>query len=201
MSVYNTSLSFSRFEMSIVRILAKKKDAMRITSLIEGFPDYFLEEVLEAISSLNYRGYILFSDLNTTHPCVYLNADKREKVLKIIDPLPLLNFTHSHNSNKTEKSVTTVIIRSIAVISLIIFGIISSLGVGEFSGQDQAVNVFYDPSNLKNYNGLEKPVKHQWHFDKEYYRDTNSSVSALYSPPSHFSQVSYFCSDERRYVS
>jgi hypothetical protein len=37
--------------MSIVRILAKKRDAMRITSLIEGFPDYFLEEVLEAFKS------------------------------------------------------------------------------------------------------------------------------------------------------
>jgi hypothetical protein len=77
MSVYNTPLSFNRFEISIVRILAKKREAMRISSLVEGFPDYYLEEVLEAISSLNYQGYILFSDLNTHHPRAYLNADKR----------------------------------------------------------------------------------------------------------------------------
>jgi hypothetical protein len=201
MSVYNTPLSFNRFEISIVRILAKKREAMRISSLVEGFPDYYLEEVLEAISSLNYQGYILFSDLNTHHPRAYLNADKREEVLKLIDPLPLLNSIHSHNNKSTERSVNTVIIRSIAVFSLIVLGFISTWGIGEFSGQDQAVNVLYDPSFSKSHNGVEKPVKYQWDFDREYYRDTNSSVSTLYSTPGHFSQLSYFCSDERNYSS
>lgn len=70
-----TSLAFNRFEMSIFRILAKKRDAMRISSLIEGFPDYYLDHVLLAISRLNYQRYILFSDLNTTHMRVYLNRD------------------------------------------------------------------------------------------------------------------------------
>ena len=85
-------LSFNRFEMSIVGILAKKCDAVRISSLVEGFPDYYLEQVLLAISNLNYRGYILFSDLNTLHIRVYLNQEKREEVLKIIDPLPNLTL-------------------------------------------------------------------------------------------------------------
>ena len=201
MSVYNTSLSFNRFEISIVRILAKKREAMRISSLVEGFPDYYLEEVLEAISSLNYQGYILFSDLNTPHPRAYLNTDKREEVLKLIDPLPLLNSIHSHNNKRTERSVSTVIIRSIAVSSLIVLGLISTWGIRDFSGQDQAVNVLYDPSFSKSHNGVEKPVEYQRHFDREYYRDTNSSVSALYSTPSHFSQLSYFCSDEGNYSS
>ena len=73
MSAYSMYLSFNRFEMSIVGILAKKRDAVRISSLVEGFPDYYLEQVLLAISNLNYRGYILFSDLNTPHIRVYLN--------------------------------------------------------------------------------------------------------------------------------
>ena len=120
MSAYNTYLSFNKFEMSIIRILAKKRDAVRISFLLEGFPDYYLEQVLLAISSLNYRGYILFSDINTPHIRVYLNEEKREEVLKIIDPLPNLTLAkdiHSHNSSNTERTVNPVIIRSIAVFS------------------------------------------------------------------------------------
>jgi hypothetical protein len=210
MSVYNTSLSFNRFEMSIIRILAKRREAARISTLIEGFPDYYLEQVLSAISSLNYRGYILFSDLNTPHTRVYLNSDKREEVLKIIDPLPLLTLikdTHSHsqnnnsNNNTTDRTLSPVIIRSVAVLSLIFFGFIATLGIGEFSGENQAVNVIYDRHLLKNHDGLEKPVKYQWHFDKEYYVVTNGSLPASYSPSSQFSKVLYPCSGERNFLS
>lgn len=205
MSVYNTYLFFNRFEMSIVRILAKKRDAVRISSLIEGFPDYYSEQVLLAISSLNYRGYILFSDLNTPHIRVYLNLDKREEVLKIIDPLPTLTPAkdiNSHN-NVVERAVNPVIIRSIAVFSLIVFGFLSTLGIAEFSGENQATNVPYDDRHLlKNHNDFEKPVKYQWYSDKEYDRGTNSSLSASYSPsPSHFGQALYPCSPERNFSS
>ena len=212
MSVYNTSLSFNRFEMSIIRILAKRRDPIRISALIEGFPDYYLEQVLAAISSLNYRGYILFSDLNTPHTRVYLNPEKREEVIKIIDPLPLLTLmkdTHSHsqnnnsnsNNNTTYRTVYPVIIRSVAVFSLIVFGFIATLGIGEFSGENQAVNVVYDRHLLKNHDGLEKQVKYQWHFDEGYYVDTNGSLSASYSPSSQFSKVSNPCSNERNFLS
>jgi hypothetical protein len=210
MSVDKTCLSFNRFEMSIIRILAKRRDAIRISALIEGFPDYYLEQVLAAISSLNYRGYILFSDLNTPHTRVYLNSEKREEVLKIIDPLPLLTLikdTHSHSQNNnsnnktTDRTVYPVIIRSVAVFSLIVFGFIATLGIGEFSGENQAVNVIHDQNLLKNHNGLEKPVKYQWHSDKEYYVDTNSSLLASYSPSSQSSKVLYPCSDERNFLS
>jgi hypothetical protein len=205
MSVYNTYLFFNRFEMSIVRILAKKRDAVRISSLIEGFPDYYSEQVLLAISSLNYRGYILFSDLNTPHIRVYLNLDKREEVLKVIDPLPILTPAkdiNSHN-NVVERAVNPVIIRSIAVFSLIVFGFISTLGIAEFSEENQANNVSYDDRHLlKDHNDFEKPVKYQWYSDKEYDRGTNSSSSALHSPPpSHFGQALYPCSPERNFSS
>ena len=205
MSVYNKYLFFNRFEMSIVRILAKKRDAVRISSLIEGFPDYYSEQVLLAISSLNYRGYILFSDLNTPHIRVYLNPDKREEVLKIIDPLPILTPAKGNNShnNVVERAVNPVIIRSIAVFSLIVFGFLSTLGIAEFSGENQAANVPYNDRHLlKNHNDFEKPVKYQWYSDKEYDRGTNSSLSASYSPPpSHFGQALYPCSPERNFSS
>jgi hypothetical protein len=205
MSVYNTYLFFNRFEMSIVRILAKKRDAVRISSLIEGFPDYYSEQVLLAISSLNYRGYILFSDLNTPHIRVYLNLDKREEVLRIIDPLPILTSAKDNNShnNVVERAVNPVIIRSIAVFSLIVFGFLSTLGIAEFSGENQATNVFYNDRHLlKNHNDFEKPVKYQWYSGKEYDRGTNSSLSASYSPPpSHFGQALYPCSPERNFSS
>jgi hypothetical protein len=191
--------------MSIVRILAKKRDAVRISSLIEGFPDYYLEQVLLAISSLNYRGYILFSDLNTPHIRAYLNLDKREEVLKIIDPLPILTPAKDNNfhNNVVERAVNPVIIRSIAVFSLVVFGFLSTLGIAEFSGENQATNVPYDDRHLlKSHNDLEKPVKYQWYSDKEYDRGSNSSSSASYSPPpSHFGQAAYPCSPERNFSS
>jgi hypothetical protein len=202
-STYNTYLSFNKFEISIIRILAKKRDAVRISSLLQGFPDYYLEQVLLAISSLNYRGYILFSDLNTPHIRVYLNNEKREEVLKIIDPLPNLTPAkdiHSHNSN-TERVVNPVIIRSIAVFSLIVFGFISTLDIMEFSGENQAADVAYVRHLSKNHNDFERPVRYEGHFDKGYYRDTNSSSSTSYTPPSHFWQASSPCLYERNFLS
>ena len=202
MSAYNMYLSFNRFEMSIVGILAKKRDAVRISSLVEGFPDYYLEQVLLAISNLNYRGYILFSDLNTPHIRVYLNQEKREEVLKIIDPLPNLTLAkdiRSHHNN-TERVVKPLIIRSIAVFSLIFFGFIITLDIAEFSGENRAANVAYDRHLLKNHD-FEKPVKYQWHFDKGYYRETNSSSCILYTQPSHLLHALYPCSYERNFSS
>ena len=202
MSAYNMYLSFNRFEMSIVGILAKKRDAVRISSLVEGFPDYYLEQVLLAISNLNYRGYILFSDLNTPHIRVYLNQEKREEVLKIIDPLPNLTLAkdiRSHHNN-TERVVKPLIIRSIAVFSLIFFGFIITLDIAEFSGENRAANVAYDRHLLKNHD-FEKPVKYQWHFDKGYYRETNSSSPTSFTSPSHFWHALYPCSYERNFSS
>ena len=202
MSAYSMYLSFNRFEMSIVGILAKKRDAVRISSLVEGFPDYYLEQVLLAISNLNYRGYILFSDLNTPHIRVYLNQEKREEVLKIIDPLPNLTLAkdiRSHHNN-TERVVKPLIIRSIAVFSLIFFGFIITLDIAEFSGENRAANVAYDRHLLKNHD-FEKPVKYQWHFDKGYYRETNSSSCILYTQPSHLWHALYPCSYERNFSS
>ena len=202
MSAYNMYLSFNKFEISIIRILAKKRDAVRISSLLQGFPDYYLEQVLLAISNLNYRGYILFSDLNTPHIRVYLNQEKREEVLKIIDPLPNLTLAkdiRSHHNN-TERVVKPLIIRSIAVFSLIFFGFIITLDIAEFSGENRAANVAYDRHLLKNHD-FEKPVKYQWHFDKGYYRETNSSSCILYTQPSHLLHALYPCSYERNFSS
>ena len=87
----------NRFEISILRILAKKQNAIRISSLIEGFPDYYIDSVLQAISNLNYQGYIsFFNDNNSSEVRVLLNKDKRKEVLKIIDPLPNPMFAGNH---------------------------------------------------------------------------------------------------------
>ena len=87
----------NRFEISILRILAKKQNAIRISSLIEGFPDYYIDSVLQAMSNLNYQGYIsFFNDNNSSEVRVLLNKDKRKEVLNIIDPLPNPMFAGNH---------------------------------------------------------------------------------------------------------
>ena len=53
--------------------------------MIEGFPDYYLDHVLLAMSNLNYRSYIFFSTYDSVVH-ISLNADKRREVLEIVDP-------------------------------------------------------------------------------------------------------------------
>jgi len=97
------------FEVSILRILAKKHNPMRISYLIDGFPDYYIDNVLLAISNLNYQDYISFSHHNnSSEVLVFLNKGKRKEVLKIIDPLPNPMFlAQSHVLVDIEKGKKT----------------------------------------------------------------------------------------------
>jgi hypothetical protein len=87
----------NRFELAILRILVKRQDSLRVSSVIEGFPDYYLDHVLLAMSNLNYRSYIFFSTYDSVVH-ISLNADKRREVLEIVDP-----FSDPQNSAKSEQ--------------------------------------------------------------------------------------------------
>lgn len=257
-------MALNKFEISILRILAKKHNPMRISSLIEGFPDYHIDNILLAILNLSYQGYILFSDHNNTPEVrIFLNNDRRKEVLKIIDPLPSSrsiveanilmdaerakntdnnnnnfyyqnsnskNSLNKYSNTKNKKSmnrfleaiknkllsdnnqqeytskdktsnVQPLILKSLATLSLIVLGfMMSTLSVVEFVGDNNySSNVVSDRNVLKFGKHAEKPFKYQWHLNKGYFRDTNSSSSSSFIAPSDIQQASYLCSREKNY--
>jgi hypothetical protein len=244
-------LTLNTFEISILRILAKKQNAIRISSLIDGFPDCYIDSVLQAISNLNYQGYIsFFNDNNSSEVRVLLNKDKRKEVLKIIDPLPNPIFAGNHaidmekggkiesyyfsdksppideqekNRNKKgetflqsikyiilphhkEKQYTNakkssfqpLVMRSVITLSLVVLGFVSILGMAEFAG-DNYYPTTIDRTSLNYHTNILHPAKYQWHFDKEYLREMNSSSSSAFIPPGHIEQASYPCSHGKGY--
>jgi hypothetical protein len=251
-------LALNRFEVSVLRILAKKQNPMRISSLVEGFPDYYLDNILLALSNLSYQGYILFSDHNNAPEVyIYLNNDRRKEVLKIIDPLPsprsiaeantligaerakntdnfyyqnsnsknslnkypntknkkgidrflepiknklLSDNNQQESASKNKKSnVQPVILKSLATLSLIVLGFMSTLSITEFVGDNYSNNVVSDRNMMKFEKHAEKPFKYQWHLNKEYFRDANSSSSSSFIDLSDIQQASYLCSREKNY--
>jgi hypothetical protein len=260
-------LALNKFEISVLRILAKKHNPMRISSLIEGFPDYYIDNILLALLNLSYQGYIMFSDHNNSPEVrIFLNNDRRKEVLKIIDPLPSprsiaeaniltdperakntnnndnnnfyyqnsnsKNSLNNYSNTKDKKSiyrflepiknkllsdnnqqdytsgknktsnVQPLILKSLATLSLIVLGfMMSTLSVVEFVGDNNnySSNVVSDRNVLKFGKHAEKPFKYQWHLNKEYFRDTNSSSSSSFIAPSDIQQASYLCSREKNY--
>ncbi|HEX9319020.1 MAG TPA: hypothetical protein VF884_08805 [Nitrososphaeraceae archaeon] len=73
------------FEVAILRILVKRRNAIRISSLIDGFPDNSRADVLLAISKLNNLGFIILYN-HYPEEEVLIRKDRRREVFTIIDP-------------------------------------------------------------------------------------------------------------------
>jgi hypothetical protein len=71
------------FEVALLRILVKKRAPVKLSTLVEGFPDGDEDSVLEAITSLRLKGYL---DLTEYRPdgLVSLIKDKQREVVKIV---------------------------------------------------------------------------------------------------------------------
>ena len=79
------------FEIAILRILIKKnRHPIPIHSLIEGFPDGSENHVVFAISNLkNSRFVSVLTGYPKEEEYIIFNLDKKDEILKIIDPLNL----------------------------------------------------------------------------------------------------------------
>jgi len=73
------------YEIAVLRILLKKRSAVEISSLVNGFPDNSEANVLDAISNLYSLGYIRASD-SLFPRSVSLNKSMRLEALRIVDP-------------------------------------------------------------------------------------------------------------------
>ena len=92
------------FEITILRILVKRNDAIRISSIIDGFPDRYIDNVLVAISNLHYKHYVFFSNYDS-EVYVSLNKDMRKEILEILDPLSHSSYiSQRHTIENTDKN-------------------------------------------------------------------------------------------------
>ena len=73
------------YEIAVLRILLKKRSAVEVSSLVDGFPDNSEASVLKAISNLHSLGYIGVSD-SIFPRSISLNKSRRHEALRIVDP-------------------------------------------------------------------------------------------------------------------
>jgi hypothetical protein len=73
------------YEIAVLRILVKKHSPMKVSNLVNGFPDNSEDNVLQAVSNLHFLGYISVYDSLPQH--ISLTKDMRKEVLRIVNPI------------------------------------------------------------------------------------------------------------------
>ena len=90
------------YEIAVLRILVKKHNPIKVSSLVNGFPDNSEDYVLRAVSNLHFLGYISVYDSLPQH--ISLTKDMRKEVLKIVNP----NFNENCQSKQYLSNKTVV---------------------------------------------------------------------------------------------
>jgi hypothetical protein len=131
------------FEIAVLRVLIKRRQPMKLSILVSGFPDESEDNVLSAISSLKLQGYLVFDDY---HPNGYIsiNRERRKEILQIVDSD--IHVDKFQSLSDKEKAGTPIpvkksplqlaarhlmssSVRTIAVSSLLIVGLVSAIGI------------------------------------------------------------------------
>jgi hypothetical protein len=131
------------FEVAVLRVLIKRQQPLKLSTLVSGFPDDCEDSVLSAVSSLKIHGYILLDDYQP-NGYVSINREHRKEVLQIVDSDI---YSHEIKAKHTKEESGPIIrekkgfakvaarypisqgIRAIAISTLIVFGLISAPGI------------------------------------------------------------------------
>jgi hypothetical protein len=73
------------YEIAILRILVKQHHPIKISTLVDGFPDHSDDNVLQAVSNLHFLGYVSVSEFHSSK-YICLCKDMTKEVLKIVNP-------------------------------------------------------------------------------------------------------------------
>jgi hypothetical protein len=131
------------FEIAILRVLIKRQQPLKLSTLVNGFPDDSEDNVLSAISSLKLQGYVMLDDYQP-NGYVSINKARRKEILQIVD-----SNIHSHKfesphveekdgiSTPRKKSRHEITarhyiapgIRTVGISSLLIVGLVSAIGI------------------------------------------------------------------------
>jgi hypothetical protein len=131
------------FEVAVLRILIKRQQPMKLSTLVSGFPDDCEDGVLSAVSGLKLQGYVLLDDYQP-NGYVSINRERRKEVLQIVDSDI---YSHQLEAPHTEEKSSLSVkekkgfaqaaarypisqgIRAVAISALLVFGLISALGI------------------------------------------------------------------------
>src|SRR5919202_3556388 len=72
------------FEFAVLRILIKRQQPLKLSTLVSGFPDDFEDNVLSAVSSLQLHGFVVLDD-SQPNGDVSINRERRKEILQIVD--------------------------------------------------------------------------------------------------------------------
>jgi hypothetical protein len=131
------------FEVAVLRILIKRQQPLKLSTLVSGFPDDYEDYVLSAISNLKLQGYLMLDDYQP-NGYVSINRERRKEILQIVDSnIRLHKFESPHVEAKdpisvpgkksplkvTKRQLITSGIRTVAFSSLLIIGLVSAIGI------------------------------------------------------------------------
>jgi hypothetical protein len=131
------------FEVAVLRLLIKRQQPLKLSALVNGFPDEAEDNVLSAVSSLKLCGYLVLDDYQP-NGYVSVNRARRKEILQIVD-----SDIHSHKSEgpctkekdsieipgkKSPHQVTARLTissgsKALAISSLLIVGLVSTIGI------------------------------------------------------------------------
>ena len=149
---------------------------MRVSSLVVGFPDHSLDNVLQAVSNLRSLGYVSLHDSLPQH--ISLNKKMKKEVLRIVDPFACIaspstgqisneitantsnnqkdRIKGKEGSSRSEPIAITRITPSMILIGSIIVMTMSLFGSSMTSRFDQSSHIsFYSPLSSPSINRIQ----------------------------------------------
>ena len=132
----------NRFEVAVLRVLIKRQHPLKLSTLINGFPDDAEDNVLSAVSSLKLCGYLVLDDYQP-NGYVSVNRERRKEILHIVSSdIHSDKFEGPYTKEEDnipvpgKKSPPQIIARlkissgnkAIAISSLLIAGLVTTIG-------------------------------------------------------------------------
>jgi hypothetical protein len=168
------------FEVAVLRVLIKRQQPLKLSTLVNGFPDDSEEDVLSAVSSLKLQGYLVLDDYQP-NGYVSINNARRKEILQIVDSdihsykFENLNLKERGSSDdisippKKIHSQVTVRhriapgIRTIAFSFLLIVGLVSAIGISlpTATSPDSEFAAYHEYSAYKKWNGVHLADVHE----------------------------------------
>lgn len=170
------------FEVAVLRVLVKRQQPLKLSALVNGFPDDSEDNVLSAVSSLKLQGYLVLDDYQPNGH-VSINKARRKEILLIVDsgihphgfesPLHVKekdddNSSLSTPAKKSPHQVTArhrIIpgIRTIAFSSLLIVGLVSAIGISlpTATSPDSDLVAYHEYTAHKKWSGMHRADVHE----------------------------------------
>jgi hypothetical protein len=132
------------FEVAVLRVLIKRQQPLKLSTLVSGFPDDVEDDVLSAVSGLKLCGYLVLDDYQP-NGYVSVNRERRMEILRIVgSDIHSDKFEGPYTKEEDripvpgKKSPPSQIIsrhkissgnKAIAISSLLIVGLVSTIGI------------------------------------------------------------------------